>query len=207
MAKTTTKDEVAEISTEELMAPETRTDMVQYELTYLLVPTVNDVEQSSVSEHIRKIIEKMKGKIADESVWGKQKLSYEIGGHSMGVYVVLKIQLLPSEVVNLEKELKLVEPVLRFLLIRKDSEKVRRLQEERDNKREAGRRAAESKTSPIEEDMEVLTAEKAAEIKEEIKKEMKEKKITDKEKLKEIDERLDQILDEDIEKTEDEEKL
>ena len=192
-----------EVSDAALFAYEESKEPVQYELTYLLVPTVNDVEQASVSEHIRKIVEKIDGKIADESIWGKQKLSYEINGHTMGVYVVLKLNLLPSTVIELEKQLRLIDPIMRFLLIKKDSEKVKRMQMERKNrekKREEAQRAAQDP------ELEVLTKETAEKIKEEMKKDLAEKKVTSAEKLEEIDKKLDEILDEDLDNTEDMDK-
>jgi small subunit ribosomal protein S6 len=189
-----------EASDAEIFAAEINKDLVQYELTYLLVPTVNDVEQGSVSEHIRKIVEKIEGKIADESIWGKQKLSYEIQGHNMGLYVVLKLNLQPRTVVELEKQLKLIEPIMRFLLIKKDSEKVKRLQAERDAKRAKKKEAAAAAADP---ELEVLTKETAAKIKEEMKKDLAEKKVTSEKDLEAIDKKLDEILEDDLDKNPD----
>lgn len=198
-AQATTEKEVVEeveMATSELMAPEASTELIQYELTYLLAPTVNDVEQSSVSEHIRKIMEKLGGKIADESIWGKQKLSYPIQGHTMGVYVVLKIQLPGVAVRELENQLKLIETIMRFLLIKKVSEKVKRMQAEKEGVKAPD--AMELPKESVDPDMEVLTAERAEQIKQEIKKDLEEKKVTSPEKLKEIDKKLDEILEDDL---------
>ncbi len=198
------KDINAELQTEatdvELFAAEENKEPVQYELTYLLTPTVNDVEQASVSEHIRKIVEKIEGKIADESIWGKQKLSYEINGHNMGVYVVLKLNLQPRTVIDLEKQLKLIEPIMRFLLIKKDSEKVKRLQAERDAKRA---KKKEAKAAAADPELEVLTKETAEKIKEEMKKDLAEKKVTSEKDLEAIDKKLDEILEDDLDKNPD----
>lgn len=189
-----------EVSDSELFAAEINKDLVQYELTYLLTPTVNDVEQGSVSEHIRKIVEKIEGKIADESIWGKQKLSYEIQGHNMGVYVVLKLNLQPLTVIEFEKQLKLIEPIIRFLLIKKDSEKVKRLQAERDAKRAKKKEAAAAAADP---ELEVLTKETAEKIKKEMKKDLAEKKVTSEKDLEAIDKKLDEILEDDLDKSPD----
>lgn len=199
--KTDLNAELQEEATDvELFAAEENKEPVQYELTYLLAPTVNDVEQASVSEHIRKIVEKIEGKIADESIWGKQKLSYEINGHGMGVYVVLKLNLQPRTVIELEKQLKLIEPIMRFLLIKKDSEKVKRLQAERDAKRAKKKEAKAAASDP---ELEVLTKETAAKIKEEMKKDLAEKKVTSEKDLEAIDKKLDEILEDDLDKNPD----
>lgn len=198
------KDINAELQEEatdvEIFAYEENKELVQYELTYLLTPTVNDVEQASVSEHIRKIVEKIEGKIADESIWGKQKLSYEVNGHHMGVYVVLKLNLQPRTVIELEKQLKLIEPIMRFLLIKKDSEKVKRMQAERDAKRAKKKEAAAAAADP---ELEVLTKETAEKIKEEMKKDLAEKKVTSEKDLEAIDKKLDEILEDDLDKNPD----
>lgn len=199
MAKVAKPAEVIEAEDpKELLAFEENHEPVQYELTYLLVPTVNDVEQSSVSEHIRKIVEKLEGKIADESVWGKQKLSYAIRTHTMGVYVVLKLSLPTKSVAKLERELTLLEPVMRHMIIRKDSEKVKRMKMERDAKRKKKQEVVESTGISTDPDLEILTPEKAEKIKEEMRKDLAEKKVTSVEKLEEIDKKLDAILEDDL---------
>lgn len=199
MAKVAKPTEVVEAERPEtLLSYEENNEPVQYELTYLLVPTVNDVEQSSVSEHIRKIVEKLEGKIADESVWGKQKLSYAIQGHTMGVYVVLKLSLPTSSVTKLERELRLLEPVMRHLIIRKDSEKVKRMKMERAASRKKKQEVVESTGISTDPDLEILTPEKAEKIKEEMRKDLAEKKVTSAEKLEEIDKKLDAILEDDL---------
>lgn len=199
MAKVAKPTEVIEAEDpKELLAFEENHEPVQYELTYLLVPTVNDVEQSSVSEHIRKIVEKLDGKIADESVWGKQKLSYAIRTHTMGVYVVLKLSLPTKSVAKLERELTLLEPVMRHMIIRKDSEKVKRMKMERDAKRKKKQEVVESTGISTDPDLEILTPEKAEKIKEEMRKDLAEKKVTSVEKLEEIDKKLDAILEDDL---------
>ena len=114
-----------------LIMKEIMNDAQQYELMYLLSPRVSDVEQASVAEHIKKIIENAGGKIADEVMWGKQRLAYPIDKNEMGTYVVLKLMLEPQSVRTIDQQLRLIEQVLRHLVIRKDSQKIRKIEEEK----------------------------------------------------------------------------
>ena len=94
--------------------------MREYELGLVLHP---EVEQSDVTEAVEKVgqfIEAGGGEVASVDVWGRRALAYPIRKQTEGTYVFLQAQLDPGAILELERNLKLDEEVLRYLLLRQD---------------------------------------------------------------------------------------
>ena len=94
--------------------------MRQYELGLVLHP---EVEQSDVTEAVDKVgqlIEAGGGEVTSVDVWGRRALAYPIRRQTEGTYVFLQAQLDPGALQDLERNLKLEEEILRYLLIRQD---------------------------------------------------------------------------------------
>jgi small subunit ribosomal protein S6 len=78
-----------------------------------------DVDESAFNE----LVDKVKGWITDSGgqidnvdIWGKRRLAYPIQKQTEGQYVLLNTQLEPTNCSELEHNLGLQEPVMRFLL-------------------------------------------------------------------------------------------
>ncbi len=90
--------------------------MRSYELMFIVHP---DVDESAFNE----LVDKVKGWITDSGgqidnvdIWGKRRLAYPIQKQTEGQYVLLNTQLEPTNCSELEHNLGLQEPVMRFLL-------------------------------------------------------------------------------------------
>ena len=55
---------------------------------------------------------------------GKRKLTYKIGKSSEGIYLQLRLQLIPKEVAGLKKAVSMMESVLRFLIVHQSAQPV-----------------------------------------------------------------------------------
>ncbi len=94
--------------------------MRDYELTLLVDPGLEEKKQKVIIDGIKKLIEKAKGKIKKEEVWGKKKLSYPIKKKKEGFYYFYLLSLPVASLPEIEKKLKLEEGILRFLTIKKE---------------------------------------------------------------------------------------
>ena len=93
--------------------------MRKYELVLIFSPKSREEKRKKVIGEIEKIIKKGKGKVEKVTPWGKKKFAYLIEKEKEGWYYLI---LFSTEVENLsqiEKELKLKEEILRFLIIRR----------------------------------------------------------------------------------------
>jgi len=89
-----------------------------YELMVILKPLLPEDIRAGIQKKIEKNIKDAKGEIQNTDVWGKRHLAYKIKKHEEGYYIVYKIQLEPSLSDAFQRELKLMNDILRFILIK-----------------------------------------------------------------------------------------
>jgi len=94
--------------------------MNSYELTFILKPDLSDKVTEDMVVKVKKWIEELKGKVKSSDVWGKRSFSYRILKYLEGYYVIITLDMAPSEVGKLDRKLKLDDSVLRYLLVIKE---------------------------------------------------------------------------------------
>jgi small subunit ribosomal protein S6 len=94
----------------------------EYETTYIMRPDVSDQDADRITDRVRSVIRAHDGKIIEVSNWGKRKLAYEIAKHQKGIYVYWRYVGNNSAVQELERNLRMLEPVLRFLTVQLEEE-------------------------------------------------------------------------------------
>lgn len=95
--------------------------MRNYEVVFIAHPDLEEAAFKELNERVQGWIKEAGGKIGKVDVWGKRKLAYEIRKESEGLYVVLQTEMEPSFCAELERNLRLQEPVMRFLIAATDS--------------------------------------------------------------------------------------
>ena len=100
--------------------------MRDYELTFIVRTLATDEEVNQAIDQVISYIEQgNNGTVnsVDRKLFGRRRLAYEIDGQREGHYVVLKAAIKAEHIHELETELKLFDPVLRYLLVRDESKK------------------------------------------------------------------------------------
>jgi small subunit ribosomal protein S6 len=94
----------------------------EYETIYILRPTVKADEATKVADRMVEVIGRLNGKITQVDNWGSRKLAYKIAKFSRGIYVYVKYVGFSDVVAEIERNLRLLEPVIRFqtIVIRED---------------------------------------------------------------------------------------
>jgi small subunit ribosomal protein S6 len=96
----------------------------QYELVYILPPDSTEQQITEIHEQVASVVSRMGGQIEKTDNWGRRKLAYEIGPHKEGVYVLEIINSTSGELVKeLDRRLKVMDQVVRHLVVRVDEEK------------------------------------------------------------------------------------
>jgi small subunit ribosomal protein S6 len=90
--------------------------MRDYELIYIVHPDLDETAFTELVEKVKGWITDAGGVIVKEDLWGKRKMAYEIRKQREGQYVFLRVQMDPTFGVQLERNLRLTESVMRFLL-------------------------------------------------------------------------------------------
>ena len=92
--------------------------MRDYELAFIIDPDVEDDDLDGVIEKVSQMVTDGGGQITDVNRWGRRRLAYPIRKKDEGYYVVVQAQA-PTEALSpLERSLKLLEEVVRYLLVR-----------------------------------------------------------------------------------------
>lgn len=92
--------------------------MRQYEVAYIVHPELDETAFKEINERISTMITEAGGKIEKAELWGKKKLAYEIRKQTEGQYVFLNATIPAAFCIELERNLRLLEPVLRFMIIK-----------------------------------------------------------------------------------------
>lgn len=95
----------------------------QYELVYILPPDVTDQQVTELHEQLEAVVSRMSGQIERMENWGRRKLAYEIGHHKEGVYVLEVINGTGELMKELDRRLRVMDQVIRHLVVRVDEEK------------------------------------------------------------------------------------
>ncbi len=88
--------------------------MNQYLLTFLLN---NEMEEKARQALVEELKNKM-GKVVKEDAWGSRELSYPIQRQTKAYYMHFEFESDPATISALDKQLKVEEDVLRYLLVR-----------------------------------------------------------------------------------------
>jgi small subunit ribosomal protein S6 len=92
----------------------------RYEIGFIVTPEVNEEEVKKIIESITSTITKAKGVIENLDEWGRKKLAFPIQKHLEGYYVFVLAEVDGSVIATLERRLKQMEKVLRFITLRLD---------------------------------------------------------------------------------------
>ena len=95
----------------------------QYELIYILPPDTAEQQVTELHGQVEAVVSRMHGQIANTENWGRKRLAYEIGHHKEGVYVLEVINGSGELMKELDRRLRVMDQVLRHMVVRVDQEK------------------------------------------------------------------------------------
>lgn len=93
--------------------------MRDYELIFIVHPELDETAFNEVVNRVRGWITDEGGQVSKVDLWGKRKLAYSIRKQNEGQYVFMETQMAPKFGVQLERNLRFLEPVLRFSIVAK----------------------------------------------------------------------------------------
>jgi small subunit ribosomal protein S6 len=98
----------------------------EYETIIVIRPDATEEISASVRERVESVIEKLDGVLIAWDDWGKRRLGYEVRDrtgmkrHSKGIYVYIRSLGAPDLIPELERNFRMLEPVLKYLTIKLD---------------------------------------------------------------------------------------
>ncbi len=97
--------------------------MNKYELALVVNAKIEDEERAAVVEKAKEYITRFGGTITNVDDWGKKRLAYEIQKMREGFYYFIQFDANADVPAELEKRVRIMDNVLRFLCVRQDEAK------------------------------------------------------------------------------------
>ncbi|PZF83725.1 30S ribosomal protein S6 [Jiangella anatolica] len=95
--------------------------MRRYEVMVILDPESEERTVQPSLENYLGVVRESGGSVEKIDIWGRRKLSYEIGKKSEGIYAVLDVTCEADTVAELDRQLGLSETVLRTKVVRPEA--------------------------------------------------------------------------------------
>ena len=95
--------------------------MNKYELAVVVSARLEDEERAATLEKVKDLVTRFGGTITDVDDWGKKKLAYEIQKMTEGYYYFIHFEADGTCPGELEKRLRIMENVIRYLCVRQDA--------------------------------------------------------------------------------------
>src|SRR5579864_5078838 len=111
--------------------------MALYEHMLIARQDISAQQVDALATHLKTIVETEGGKVEKQEYWGLRTLAYRIKKNRKGHYVLLNLNAPSKAIVELERQLKINEDVLRFLTVRVEA--FEQSNSSRKREREAGR--------------------------------------------------------------------
>ena len=91
--------------------------MKDYELVVIVHPDLDEGALNAVIEKVKGWIVDAGGTVAKVDTWGRRRMAYLIRKQHEGQYVLFQAQIAPTFTAELERNLRFLEPVMRFMII------------------------------------------------------------------------------------------
>lgn len=108
----------------------------KYEVMFIVRPDVADEEVEKLTSTFQSNVTSAGGKVLNAERMGKRRLAYYVRGFGEGTYVLLVVEGGGEVIHELERRLRVSEPVIKFLSVRTDEDekrhaKIKKLRESR----------------------------------------------------------------------------
>jgi small subunit ribosomal protein S6 len=122
----------------------------QYDLIFICRPDTPEADVDKVITTIEHAAIEKGGKIEKTEKWGRKRMAYRVAKLREGFFVYMVVRSSHGEVVKeLERRLKVAEPVIKYLTVRLDEELKRQEKLKRHRERRAARRPRKTVPAPM----------------------------------------------------------
>ena len=95
--------------------------MNKYELAVVVSAKVEDDVRLATVEKAKALVERFGGQVTEVEDWGKKRLAYEIQHMKEGFYYFIQFEAEATCPAEVEKRIRIMDNVIRYLCIRKDA--------------------------------------------------------------------------------------
>ncbi|MCI0520963.1 MAG: 30S ribosomal protein S6 [Chloroflexi bacterium] len=90
--------------------------MRDYEYVFVIHPDLDEAALKELLEKIQGLVNAAGGQVQKLDLWGRRRLAFPLRKHKEGQYVIMQASLAPKASAELERSVRFLEPVLRYLI-------------------------------------------------------------------------------------------
>lgn len=90
--------------------------MHNYEIVLIVHPELDETAFNAALDKVKGWITTSGGTVSKVDVWGKRRMAYAIRKQREGQYVLINAEFAPAFTADLERNLRFLEPVIRFMI-------------------------------------------------------------------------------------------
>lgn len=90
--------------------------MRNYEIVFIVHPDLDETSLKDVVSKVKGWITDANGSVTKEDIWGKRRMAYAIKKQREGQYVLLNAEIEPAAIGELERNFRITEPIIRFIV-------------------------------------------------------------------------------------------
>ena len=94
--------------------------MRNYELMFVVRPTLEEEATLAVLTNMKNVLEQQKAKIVSEKNMGRRELAYEVKGFKNGNYFLLVVEATPEAVKEFDRVANINEDIIRHIVVKVD---------------------------------------------------------------------------------------
>ena len=94
--------------------------MNSYELLYIVKADMEEEARTALISRFSDLIVAAGGEITESDEWGKKKFAYPINYVNEGYYVLVNFKSQPTQIAELERNFRITEDTVRFMIVKKD---------------------------------------------------------------------------------------
>ncbi len=122
--------------------------MRTYEVVFIIRPDVPEAEIDALLEPLQQAVRDAHGQMTKVEKWGKRPLAYRVARQREGYFVFFELEGMGEALRELERRLKVAEPVMKFLSVRVDLERKKHEKMRHRREHQAARRQRPAPPSP-----------------------------------------------------------
>ena len=94
----------------------------EYETIFIVNPEIASDAIEKVAGRLTDVVERLEGKLLRAENWGRRRLAYPVRKHAKGVYIYLRYLGYSDMVHEIERNMRMLEPVLKYLTVKVDED-------------------------------------------------------------------------------------
>ena len=94
----------------------------EYETIFIMHPESTSTTIDKVADRCKEVVGRLEGKLLKAENWGRRRLAYPVKKNKKGIYVYVRYLGYQEMVRELERNLRLLDPVIKYLTVKVDED-------------------------------------------------------------------------------------